>query len=74
MYCLTAWGDVTIWTLNVLSRSEAQSVDMDLGMRLGSCVRLVKVTSGMRLGLAALGPADAGRLMASVSGLLPSSR
>ncbi|GAX75539.1 hypothetical protein CEUSTIGMA_g2982.t1 [Chlamydomonas eustigma] len=58
LYSLSAWGGVNVWTMNMLSRTEAASVDLDLGMRLGSCVRLIKVSSNVRLGMAALGPGN----------------
>ena len=54
LYSLTAWGDVAVWTISVLSRAEAASVDLDLGMRIGSCVRLVRVAANVRLGMSAL--------------------
>ena len=54
LYSLTAWGDVAVWTISVLSRAEAASVDLDLGMRMGSCVRLVRVAANVRLGMSAL--------------------
>ena len=60
LYSLSALGDVSVWTVSVLSRVEAASIDLDLGMRIGSCVRLVRVVANVRLGMAALRPAATG--------------
>lgn len=68
LYSLSALGDVTVWTVNMLSRAEAASIDLDLGMRIGSCVRLVRVAANVKLGMAALYPT------ASLSGSVSKSR
>ncbi|KAG1661081.1 hypothetical protein FOA52_004543 [Chlamydomonas sp. UWO 241] len=56
LYSLSAWGDVNVWAVNILSPAEARGMDMEIGMRVGSCVRLLRLASGVKLGLPALWP------------------
>ena len=54
-------------TSDLLDSFQAAAVDLDLGLRIGSCVRLVKVAANVRLGMSALRPAAANPgIMASV--------
>lgn len=64
LYSLSAWGNVSVWTLTITGRNEGS--DMDLGMRVGSCVRLVRLAANVKLGLAALKTKD---VKAEVKGL-----
>lgn len=61
MYSLSAFGNVAVWTLSILGRQEASGggggahdTDVDLGMRIGSSVRLIRLATNVRLGLSAL--------------------
>ena len=57
LYSLSSWGNVSVWTLTITGRNEGS--DMDLGMRVGSCVRLVRLAANVKLGLSALKTKDA---------------
>jgi hypothetical protein len=59
LYSLSALGQVTVWTVNTMSLSEAAVLEMDLGLRQGSCVRLLKVATNIRLGMSVLKPPPA---------------
>mmetsp|Transcript_7254 Transcript_7254/g.15826 ORF Transcript_7254/g.15826 Transcript_7254/m.15826 type:complete len:708 (+) Transcript_7254:280-2403(+) len=63
---LSAWGEVTVWTLNVLSAMEGAAADVDLGMRVGSRVRLLRTATNVRIGMAALQPAGTGAATGSL--------
>ena len=56
LYTLSAWGNASVWTLTITGRNEGS--DMDLGMRVGSCIRLVRLAANVKLGLAALKTKD----------------
>lgn len=50
---LTAWGEVTVYSVSVTSVGEG-AADVDLGMRIGSRVRLLRTTGQIKLGMLAL--------------------
>ena len=51
---LTSWGDVTVWTVSLLAPGDNAGGEMDLGLRIGSRVRLLRTASNVRLGMQAL--------------------
>jgi hypothetical protein len=59
----TAWGEVAVYTVSLLANAEGSTTGVDLGMRIGSRVRLLRNAGTVRLGMAALlrprGDADA---------------
>jgi hypothetical protein len=50
----TGWGEVAVYTVSLLASAEGSTTGVDLGMRIGSRVRLLRNAGIVRLGMAAL--------------------
>jgi len=53
---LGAFGDVCVYTASLLAGADGTAADVDLGMRIGSRVRLLRHAGAVRLGVSALQP------------------
>ncbi|MEW5309464.1 MAG: hypothetical protein WDW38_001352 [Sanguina aurantia] len=51
---LSCWGDVNVYTVSVMARGDTAAADADLGVRVGSRVRLLKTSSSIQIGMQAL--------------------
>lgn len=62
LIALNGWGTVTVFTVTILPPSDKNAADVDLGLRPGSRLKLVRTSQLNRLGMASLRPPLSGKL------------